>query len=46
MEEVVGVSDRVAVMRAGEVTGVLEREAVEEEAIMRLAVTEAARERS
>jgi ribose transport system ATP-binding protein len=38
MEEVVGVSDRVAVMHEGRVTGVLEREDCTEENIMRLAV--------
>ena len=38
MEEVLGVSDRVAVMHEGRLTGVLEREACSEEAIMRLAV--------
>jgi ribose transport system ATP-binding protein len=38
MEEILGISDRVAVMREGEVTGVLERSQCSEEAIMRLAV--------
>jgi ribose transport system ATP-binding protein len=38
MEEVLGVSDRVAVMHEGQLTGILEREACSEEAIMRLAV--------
>jgi len=38
MEEVLGVSDRVAVMHEGHLTGILEREACSEEAIMRLAV--------
>lgn len=38
MEEVLGQSDRVAVMHEGEITGILEREACSEEAIMRLAV--------
>jgi ribose transport system ATP-binding protein len=38
MEEVLGVSDRVAVMHEGHLTGVLDREACSEEAIMRLAV--------
>jgi ribose transport system ATP-binding protein len=38
MEEVLGVSDRVAVMHEGKVTGVLSREQCTEEAIMRLAV--------
>jgi len=38
MEEVLGVSDRVAVMHEGAVTGVLERRECTEEAIMHLAV--------
>ncbi|HEX5324713.1 MAG TPA: sugar ABC transporter ATP-binding protein [Capsulimonadaceae bacterium] len=38
MEEVLGVSDRVAVMHEGRVTGVLARAECTEEAIMRLAV--------
>ncbi len=38
MEEVLGVSDRVAVMHEGQLTGVLEREQCSEEAVMRLAV--------
>ncbi|GGL53191.1 sugar ABC transporter ATP-binding protein [Wenxinia marina] len=38
MEEVIGVSDRVAVMARGRIAGVLERDALEEEAILRLAV--------
>ena len=38
MEEVLGVSDRVAVMHEGSVTGILERAACTEEAIMHLAV--------
>ena len=38
MEEVLGVSDRVAVMHEGELTGILDRDACKEEAIMRLAV--------
>ncbi|HJQ22985.1 MAG TPA: sugar ABC transporter ATP-binding protein [Blastocatellia bacterium] len=38
MEEVLGVSDRVAVMHEGRLTGILERAACSEEAIMRLAV--------
>ena len=38
MEEILGVSDRVAVMHEGRLTGVLEREQCSEEAIMRLAV--------
>ena len=38
MEEVINVSDRVAVMHEGRVTGVLGREDCTEENIMRLAV--------
>jgi ribose transport system ATP-binding protein len=38
MEEILGNSDRVAVMREGQITGILERAALSEEAIMRLAV--------
>jgi ribose transport system ATP-binding protein len=38
MEEVLGESDRVAVMHEGAVAGVLDREHCSEEAIMRLAV--------
>jgi ribose transport system ATP-binding protein len=38
MEEVLGVSDRVAVMHEGRLTGILDRAACSEEAIMRLAV--------
>jgi ribose transport system ATP-binding protein len=38
MEEVLGVSDRVAVMHEGRLTGILEREDCTEEAVMRLAV--------
>ena len=38
MEEVIGVSDRIAVMHDGEITGFLKREQFSEEAIMRLAV--------
>ncbi len=38
MEEVIGVSTRVAVMRRGTISGVLERENVSEEAVLRLAV--------
>ena len=41
MEEILGVSDRVAVMHEGRLTGVLEREECSEEAIMRLAVGQA-----
>ena len=42
MEEILGVSDRVAVMHEGRLTGVLEREQCSEEAVMRLAVGHAA----
>jgi len=38
MEEVLGVSDRVAVMHEGKLTGILERDECTEEAVMRLAV--------
>ena len=38
MEEILGVSDRVAVMHEGALTGVLERAQCSEEAIMHLAV--------
>ncbi|HEV2763904.1 MAG TPA: ATP-binding cassette domain-containing protein, partial [Pyrinomonadaceae bacterium] len=38
MEEVLGVSDRVAVMHEGRLTGVLSRPEFSEEAVMRLAV--------
>ncbi len=38
MEEVIGESDRVAVMHEGSITGILDREDANEEAIMRLAV--------
>lgn len=38
MEEVLNVSDRIAVMHEGEITGVLEREACNEENVMQLAV--------
>jgi ribose transport system ATP-binding protein len=38
MEEVIGISDRVAVMRNGEVTGILGAQDLSEEAILRLAV--------
>jgi ribose transport system ATP-binding protein len=39
MEEVLGISDRVAVMQEGIVAGILNREDCSEEAIMRLAVS-------
>jgi ribose transport system ATP-binding protein len=38
MEEILGESDRVAVMHEGVITGILEREEASEEAIMQLAV--------
>jgi ribose transport system ATP-binding protein len=38
MEEVLGISDRVAVMHEGRITGILEQSECTEEAIMRLAV--------
>ena len=38
MEEVSGVSDRVAVMHEGAIAGVLDRDGLSEEAIMQLAV--------
>jgi len=38
MEEILGESDRVAVMHEGAITGILERDEASEEAIMRLAV--------
>ena len=41
MEEILGTSDRVAVMHEGRLTGVLEREECSEETIMRLAVGQA-----
>jgi ribose transport system ATP-binding protein len=37
MEEVIGVSDRIAVMHEGRLTGILERSQFSEEAVMRLA---------
>jgi ribose transport system ATP-binding protein len=37
MEEVLGISDRIAVMHEGRLTGILEREQFSEEAVMRLA---------
>ena len=42
MEEVLGVSDRVAVMHEGRLTGILERSECSEEAVMRLAVGQTA----
>ena len=38
MEEVLGISDRIAVMHEGKITGILDRENCHEEAVMRLAV--------
>ena len=38
MEEILNVSDRVAVMHEGRITGILDRAACSEEAVMRLAV--------
>jgi ribose transport system ATP-binding protein len=37
MEEVLGISDRIAVMHEGRITGILERDRFSEEAVMRLA---------
>jgi ribose transport system ATP-binding protein len=39
MEEILGISDRIAVMQEGTVAGILNREDCSEEAIMRLAVS-------
>jgi ribose transport system ATP-binding protein len=44
MEEVIGVSDRVAVMHEGAISGMLERDALSENNIMHLAVGEVAGE--
>ncbi len=38
MEEILGESDRIAVMHEGKITGILNREEASEEAIMKLAV--------
>jgi ribose transport system ATP-binding protein len=38
MEEVIGVSDRIVVMREGRIAGFLERSGFSEENVMRLAV--------
>ncbi|MFZ0034827.1 MAG: sugar ABC transporter ATP-binding protein [Sedimentisphaerales bacterium] len=38
MEEILGVSDRIAVMHEGKITGLLERSEFDEETVMRLAV--------
>jgi ribose transport system ATP-binding protein len=40
MEEILGVSDRIAVMNEGQITGFLTRDQFDEEAVMRLAVRE------
>ena len=37
MEEVLGISDRIAVMHEGRLTGILDRSQFSEEAVMRLA---------
>ncbi|HEY0205560.1 MAG TPA: D-xylose ABC transporter ATP-binding protein, partial [Acetobacteraceae bacterium] len=42
MEEVIGVSDRVAVMHEGRVAGVLDRPEFSESAVLRLAIGQAA----
>ena len=42
MEEILGVSDRIAVMREGALTGVLELKDFSEENVMRLAVAHVA----
>jgi ribose transport system ATP-binding protein len=41
MEEVIGVSDRVAVMHEGRVSGVLEREQFSEYNVLQLAIGQA-----
>jgi len=41
MEEVIGVSDRVAVMHEGGISGLLDRHQVTEENVLRLAVGQA-----
>jgi ABC-type sugar transport system ATPase subunit len=38
MEELVAESDRIAVMREGRITGILDRDASSPESIMRLAI--------
>jgi ribose transport system ATP-binding protein len=38
MEEILGVSDRIAVMHEGKITGLLKRSEFDEETVMRLAV--------
>ena len=42
MEEVIGVSDRIAVMHAGTISGVLDREDFSEFNVLHLAIGEAA----
>ena len=42
MEEVLGLSDRIAVMHEGHVSGVLSRADASEESVMQLAVGQAA----
>lgn len=42
MEEVIGVSDRIAVMHEGRISGILDRAECSEENILRLAVGKAA----
>ena len=37
MEEVLGISDRIAIMHEGRITGILEREQFSEEAVMAFA---------
>jgi ribose transport system ATP-binding protein len=46
MEEVLGVSDRIAVMHEGHISGFLERDEFSEEAVMRLAVGGSAERRA
>jgi ribose transport system ATP-binding protein len=43
MEEILGVSDRIAVMHEGQITGILTRDKFKEEAVMRLAVGQTSR---
>ena len=38
MEEILGVSDQIAVMHEGQITGILSREEFEEEKVMQLAI--------
>jgi ribose transport system ATP-binding protein len=46
MEEILGISDRIAVMHEGKITGRLKREEFNEETIMRLAVGQTAERQS